>query len=185
MSRNTSVKLGADSYELVPQPWVYLQHEIREFGAQITDLEGFDLGDVDNVVASLGDRAYEFLLIFIPDLMPKHRFMGFRSADAMEEGTYDPEAARKAPTFADIVESVELAFRVNRLDVLSRLKALFPLDLIQRELRTEMANRLTAAASNGKIESPSSPSLNGTSDSTPSTPPSPTPAAPPAPANAV
>jgi hypothetical protein len=178
MGRPVKVELGSDAYDVVPQPWVYLQHEIREFGAGLGNLEAFaDIGDLDTVVADLGDRAYELIRIFIPDLMPKHRFMGYRSVDAMEEGTYDEEAARKAPTFAQIIDVVETSLRVNRLDVISRLKSVFPTDLIEAEVRRALAGKLIEQSqeSGGTIDSSISPSPNGESPSSSSTGMSPTP----------
>lgn len=176
MARPAKVELGSDTYEVVPQPWVYLQHEIREFGSGLGDLESFsDVGDIDTVVGELGDRAWELIRIFIPDLMPKHRFMGYRSADAMEEGTYDEEAARKAPTFAQIIDAVETSLRVNRLDVIKRLKSVFPTDLIEAEIRRALAGKLIERSSGGTTASSISPSPNGESPSTPSIETSPTP----------
>lgn len=181
-SARNSIPLGSETYEVVPQAWPYLQHELTEFGLTLRDLESFDAfrnGDVAGAIEGLGERAHTLLTIFIPDLMPIHRWLGYRSAEAMEDGQYDPEAAKKAPSFAQIVDAFESVFRVNRLDVVQRLKGLFPMELIQQEIRIELANAM--AGRPGPSESPTLPSPSGESDSRTPSEPSPTPEAPQAP----
>lgn len=186
-SSKGQVKLGPDTYDLIPQPWAYLVHEIRQFGDEAGSMFGGGVeGGLDNVIESMGDRVWEGLRIFIPDLMPKHRFMGYRSAEAMEDGTYDPDAARKAPAFAQIVDAFEEAFRVNRLDVARHLKKILPWEEILAEIGKDLAPALGEALSEGQTPttttgsagSPTSPSPNGESGSTPSTAESPTPPLP-------
>jgi hypothetical protein len=175
--REQKVKLGTSEYEVIPQPWPYLKHELEQFGLSLSDVEAFGAmqeGNVHGAIESIGERAHALLNIFIPELMPVHRWNGYASAEAMEEGTYDKEAARKAPAFAEIVDAFEIAFRVNRFDVVGHLKGVLPADAIRRELRIELANRM-AGEMPSPNESSTSPLPSGASDSKMPSEPSPTP----------
>lgn len=113
------VKLGERSLPLVGQPWAAILHEfgaiydrIREDGGELDT----DHLDAAGIVGFLGKYAYDALEVFIPKLsdydMPRWRFLGYRSRDAMDAGDYS-RADDKSPSFPQIIEAFEAAFATN------------------------------------------------------------------------
>lgn len=157
------VQLGSHAYEVVDQPWPYLSHEIGEVIAAAT------LGDIDasNALAFFGGRAYDLVRVFIPDLMPAHEWHGFASAEAMAEGTYDPIAARLAPTPSQIKTAIRVCMKVSGLDAVKMLGGI--LDPPTRAwLKAKLGSELVGFLENA---SPSDSSPPAPTPSTTSSPP--------------
>lgn len=106
-----TVELGAHTYTVRARP---LPRVFRALSGLQGRLQGVDTDrGMDAAIVSLGDQAHDLLRVFIPDLMGKPEFSGFASERAMEEGEDDDAAMDRAPTFPQIIEAFEAAFRVN------------------------------------------------------------------------
>ena len=137
------------------------------------------MNGVESFVRMLGERAYTVLATLIPALpsrMPEHIFRGYPTKQAYQAGEYD-EATDSSPTFPEIVYAFEVAYRINRLDLVGNLKSLLDPQLIQRYLRLEMAKAMEAsmasrnsASESGDSAPPSSSAESPTMTSPPESP---------------
>jgi len=111
---SVEVRLGDETYTVVPQPHVRVQRTfpkvLRETFGNVGEL---DTSDVQSIVGGLGDGVYDVLKVFIDDLMPRYKFMGFPTQQAMEADEYDDEYADNAPTYPQILDAFEAIYRIN------------------------------------------------------------------------
>lgn len=161
------VTLGEHAYVIHPQRHAYLRHRL---GEQIEALGEVDPVADANLLDQVIEKAYEFLSVFVPDLMPQWEFEGYGSPSAWEAKEYD-EAADHSPSPDQIIAAFEAALRVNRLDLVKHLKAWVGEDYLRAQAQVMIAEMTTRALDT----SPSLPSTNGTSASTSSTTDEPTP----------
>lgn len=135
------VQLGQHQYEVVDQPLPYLKHEL---GALFETLTGTDI-DASNVLDFLSGKAYDTVRIFIADLMPRHEWEGYATRDAMEQGDYDPVAARNGPTASQIKLAITVCMKVSGLDAYKLLGKIVDPTLLRswvtRELRAFLSSR--------------------------------------------
>lgn len=151
-----------------PQRHAYLTNRLGRTFADFAE-SGEDM-TTENFAAFLGGQAYGVLAALIPALparMPAHVFNGYPSAEAMEAGDYD-ESTDASPTFPQIVAAFETAWRVNRFDVLGKLKALVDPTLLQAWIRVQLTERLsTTSASEPPPSGESDRTSSGATDPTP------------------
>jgi hypothetical protein len=183
----------AHVYEMLPQQHARIERQLIGKDGIFSDLE--DLAQVtqgtegaqglDQLVGFLGDRVYDVLRVFIPDLMERWEFMGYGSQDAMERGEY-VETKDASPTIPQINDALIAAVDVNGLRWVGRIKDLLDPQLVKQELNMMLARwvtqqQLTAAREEKPTSDTPSPSLppqngesaltsSGTSDPTPETP---------------
>lgn len=154
------ITLGDRTYQLVPQRIGRIRRKLGEVISLLAEAEA-------EAPAEIGDRLYEGLQVFIPDLDPKWKLLGYRSESAMEADQYEEEADR-SPTPPQIADTIEAIFNLHGGDRLVRLlkNAIGP-EAIRAFLRTEALTRLSE-------RSPRSAPQNGPSAPTSSTPSVPT-----------
>jgi hypothetical protein len=182
-ARDAQVKLGDHTYNLVPQRHAYLQ---RRLGALMEQLSGIEDIAGAAILDSLGDQLYQFMRIFIPDLMPEWEYKGYGIEEAMEADEY-VEINDHSPAWADEVAAIEVALRVNRLDLIKHVAKLIDQlgmrDFIRAQLKIAIgdftAQRLPAPKEDDPPPKPpgsslSSSSQNGAETQTTSGPKSPT-----------
>lgn len=157
------VKLGGDVYRVVPQKIGRIRRKLTEAFSLLDTAAGEDAGEVE-----IDDQLYEALRVFIPDIAPKWRLLGYASAEAMEADSYD-EAADSSPTGPELIEALQAIYTVNGGERIARLlgNVISP-ELIRAWIRTEGLKTLSDRSS-------SSPSPRAGAPSTSSTPPSPMP----------
>lgn len=182
------IKLGRHNYEVLPQPIGYLMNEVG------SDLQAALESDADGLdgTRQVGQKSYELLKVFIPDLMPLYEFLGFASEEAMRMGPagYDRthDHSPKPPQIAQAVKEIK---RANGGEVLDGLKAVLDQRMVQKattlliSLASEVmrdsggltVDRLKEAISTFQTSesSQTSPSTSGESDSMKSSETSPTP----------
>lgn len=176
------IKLGAYAYEVRPQPIGYLMNEL---GPEVMEALEADLGGVDGL-RILGAKTYDVLKVFIPDLMPRHEFLGFESAEALARGRegYDREKD-KSPSAPQTTEAFKVVKRVNGGEVLDALKAVVSPEMLRKGVNflvraltnpEEFTKLISTLQTSGL--SLTSPSTSGESASTSSGTPSPTQTAP-------
>lgn len=156
------VQLGSHSLPVYRQPFPRIT---KRLGRVLDALRGSadpDTGELDTAafVLGLGDRVYETIETFVPNLpdrMPKYEFMGYPDRESYERGEEPPEQSHetnnRAPSFPELLDAFECFIDVNGgkrfLDLLGRV-------FDQKMLKAEMSLMLSdwRAASTG---SPSSP----------------------------
>ncbi len=163
MSDGLTVKLGARDYTIVAQPIGRIR---RKLGKLIALNEGAAALD-----GELDGEVYSALKTFIPDLAPVWELLGYETEDAYKGGAEpsdDAEAADRSPTLPQIIEAIEIVYRVNGADRLVRLgKSLVKEDVLKAIISKELIGWSSARSS-------SLPSPSGELDSMSSTPTPPT-----------
>lgn len=101
---------------------------IRCLGAYLDSLID-DMRDIDGpgLVEALDENAYDALCVLLPKSkddvgfearVPRHRFEGFVSQEAMDADDYDPDKDEWAPTIPELETAFQTVVEVNRLTVL-------------------------------------------------------------------
>ena len=157
------VKLGDTEYTVVEQPFPRLWRGINAI-AKDAGLGELELSDAETVVLLLGDKAYEALQLFIPNLMAKWKFHGYESASSYEQEEFNPdsEEAKHAPTLRQMILAFEAGIEVNGGKRLT--------DMVGKTLGPQLAQAargLMAAEVSNRLAT--SPSTNGDSPSESST----------------
>lgn len=161
------VQLGSHSLPVYRQPHTRI---IRRLGRVMDAFRGAadpETGEVDTAafILGLGDRLYETMETFIPNLpdrMPQYEFMGYTSREAFERGEDPPdqthETQNRAPSFPELLDAFETFVDVNGgkrfLDLLGRV---FDPTMLKAEMSLMLSEWRERAASTG---SPSSPGPN-------------------------
>lgn len=158
MSDGVNVTLGSREYRIVPQRIGRIRHSISSIVGVFSE----------DAPQEVDDQLIEFFKVFIPDLEPKYKLLGYASEDACEAKDYDP-AADQSPTPPEIADAIETIFQIHGGQRLLRLlKGLIDPAVIRETVTMEMKNyqrrRLQSLLSSG--DGPAS---------TTTTPPSPTP----------
>lgn len=161
------ITLGDHEYVIHPQRHAYLRHRL---GDELEKLGEFEPVADQNFLDQIIEKAYEFLSVFIPDVMPRWEFEGYGTPTAWEEREYD-EAADHSPSPDQIITAFESALRVNRLDLVKHLKTWVGEDYLRAQVQVMIGELTTRALDTSQ----NSPSTNGGSDSTSSTTSEPTP----------
>lgn len=169
MSTGETVTLGDREYRLVPQRIGRIRHSIE----QIVTVFGQTAEDAPE----LDEQLVEFFKVFIPDLDPKWKLLGYASAEAHEAGEYDA-AADNSPTPPEIADAIETIFQIHGGQRLMRvLKGLVDPEALKRlistELRRQQLIRLQGSSSSASDEdgatstdsSTTDPTSNGNGDS--------------------
>lgn len=159
-----TVQLGAHRYVVVPQRQARLKRQVPAIFA------GLGTGDARDVLSVLSDRAYDLLRVFIPDVMPKWEYDGYRSESAADSDTYD-EDADQSPTHKQVQDALGVCLEVNGIDKFRLLGNVISPDLI-RALMTQRVADLAIG------NSPSLPAPNGEPPSMTSSATTPAPAPP-------
>lgn len=156
---DVQVTLGEHTYGIKPQRIGRLADRLGERFNTLVDAELG--GEGASQLAVLGQGAHDILRVFIPNLMPVHEFLGYGSPQALEAGgERDPETDF-SPTFPEIRNAFETAFRVNGFEVFGHLKALVGPELLQKMVAAKVSETLTA----GSAGSQNSARANGASAS--------------------
>lgn len=116
-----TVTLGAHDYTVVAQPHAVILRKLPKVVTGTTDLGGLDPDTTPaGLVTLLGERAYDALKLFIPNLMPRYEFHGFRSQEVFDADTngddsgWDEEyALEHAPTLPQMFNAFDVAIEVN------------------------------------------------------------------------
>ena len=164
MSEHPHVQLGSHSLPVYPQPQ---NRVIRRLGRVLDAMTGLSASggqvDVAAFVLGLGDRLYETIETFIPNLpdrMPQYEFMGYPDRESFERGEEPPdqthETKNRAPSFPEILDAFEVVIEVNGgKRFVDFLGSLFDLKILKAEMTMLLSDSLNPpAASTG---SPSSP----------------------------
>jgi hypothetical protein len=139
-SPGVEVVLGDYEYHVVPQRIGYLR---SNFGLALQGLDTAQLSS-GNIMDFLGERVYAVLRVFIPNLMPRHEFLGFKDVEAEEKDEYDPEFDN-SPSPTQIKEALLQAAEVNEIDLLKHLGKLIGPELIQTWAQTVMIDSMKAS----------------------------------------
>lgn len=134
------VKLGDSEYVVVPQRIGRLEHQLQGLLGDLASASDSD--NTGDFLQKLGTRGYEVLHVFIPDIMPEHRFRGYASAAALEKGEYSDEDDQ-SPSFDQIVDAFNAVMRVNRVDVFGGLKNVLGPDFLRALIRSRLAEMET------------------------------------------
>lgn len=161
------VALGEHEYTVHPQRHAYLRHRLGDELGRLGDVEA--VAD-ENLLDQVTQKAYEFLSVFIPDIMPRWEFEGYGSPSSFEAREYD-EAADRSPSPDQIIGAFEMALRVNRLDLVKHLKAWIGEDYLRAQIQVALGTLTQKALESSET----SASENGASVSPSSTTPDPTP----------
>lgn len=132
------VTLGEHEYLCVAQRHAYLT---KNLGRAMGVLSDPNLLNGENFVATLGSGAYDLLAVFYPAIMPRYEFMGFPTAEALEADDYNDEYDH-SPTIAQIRDALEIALKINGLDLLRHLGKVIDLGLLQAYLNRAMAEQM-------------------------------------------
>lgn len=159
-----TVQLGSHRYVVVAQRQARLRRQVPAVFA------GVGAADAGDLLTMLSDRAYDLLRVFIPDVMPKWEYDGYRSEQAAEADDYD-DASDTSPTHKQVQDALAVCLEVNGIDKFRLLGNVVSPELI-RALMTQRLADLTLG------NSPSLPAPNGAPPSTTTSPTSPTPDAP-------
>jgi hypothetical protein len=140
LGSGVDVVLGDYEYHVVPQRIGYLR---SQFGLALQGLDARELS-TDDFIGFLGERVYAVLKVFIPQVMPRHEFLGFKSAEAEEQEEYDPEFDN-SPSATQIKEALLQGAEVNEIDLLKHLGKLIGPDLLQTWVQTVMIDSMKAS----------------------------------------
>lgn len=160
------VELGRDEsgkpvlVPVVAQSGPYLARLEKE----IPELFGALSGGLEGGILSLGwDTLYTLTSKLIPAVSgawPRYRWNGYSTREGFEDPEAEPDALDNAPAHAEVIAALELAIKINRLDIYGSLgKAL---------LGNGSLSTLTQALTPSEPSTPSStePSPTGESPST-------------------
>lgn len=172
MTDTAHVQLGRHALPCYPQTWTRIVKRLGRLGDAFTGAiteEGFD---GSKLVGSLGDRIYDALVAFIPNLperMPEYEFHGYGSREAYDSDDYD-ERQDNAPTFPQFLDAFDVIIEVNGgkrfMDALGKV---FPAEWVRAKLAEAIEDTQDRLSG-----SPSLPPTNGTSRPTSSTTSDPT-----------
>lgn len=116
VSDHPHVQLGAHSLPVYGQPWKRIVKRLARVMDTARDAVDPDAGfDAEAFVGGLGDKLYETLTTFIPNLpefLPEHEFNGYTSPQAWKEDRYD-ESNDPSPTFPQFITAFETVVDVN------------------------------------------------------------------------
>lgn len=164
------IKLGDHEYTLTEQPIGRMR---RKFGPLFTVFQQSG-GEASEAASVEPEMLYDALRVFIPDLMPLWRFLGFgseeelRGSDTEDEEGADARDAR-TPSIPQLTLAIEGIYAVNGGEKLvSFLGKFVNLDVLRKRINLELTTRALPA-------SPSSPTTNGVSGQTSSSMDEPTP----------
>ena len=142
------VTLGDREYRLQAQRIGRIRHSIQS----ITAVFG------EENATEVDDQLYDFFRVFIPDLDPKWKLMGYASAEAQEAGEYDSDAD-KSPTPPQIADAIEAIFQIHGGQRLMRvlkglvdteaLKEMISIE-VKRAQRDRLRKSLSSASANGE-----------------------------------
>lgn len=164
--------LGDEEYLVVAQRHARLRRELGKLFQNLGDLGDLEIDSANSMLDLVGDKVYDLLAIFIPDLMPKYEFMGYATSEAMEADRYDEEADR-SPTQPQIREAIERCLDVNGFDWIGKVKDFIGSDFLRAQLRVRLAEWATSTPTTS-TSLPNSPSTNGGSAPTTTGPSEPT-----------
>lgn len=132
---------------------------------------------LSDLTSLAGEKLYDVLKVFIPDLMPRWEFRGYGSDEAEARDEY-AEHMDRSPSVPQISAAFRAAIDVNGLEFVGKVRDFFGADLIRAQLRAAMATwaaQQREKLKTGPGEQPSLPPENGASAPTSSSPPEPTP----------
>lgn len=152
------VKLGDHTYIVVPQRIGYLRSKL---GAAMAGIVDRDLATT-NVMQFLGDRIYQVLKVFIPDLMPEYEFHGYATKESFEEDKYEEEYDH-SPSPTQVKQALSTCSHVNEIDLLSHLGKLIGPEVIRGWVQTVMVTSMQESLQNSLEASGATP---GTTSST-------------------
>jgi hypothetical protein len=139
-SAGVDVVLGDREYHVIPQRIGYLR---SRFGVALAGIDTTELSS-GSVVEFLGERVYAVLNVFIPDLMPKYEFLGFRTEEALEADEYEP-VHDHSPSPTQVKAALLLGAEINEIDLLKHLGKLIGPELLQTWAQTVMIDSMKAS----------------------------------------
>ena len=158
------VQLGSHSLPVYRQPFTRITKRLGRVMDAVRGAADPDTGEVDTAafVLGLGDRVYETIETFIPNLpdrMPQYEFMGYPDRESYERGEEPPdqthETKNRAPSFPELLDAFEAFIEVNGgkrlLDMLGKV---FDPAMLRAEMSLMLSDWRERAGSTG---SPSSP----------------------------
>lgn len=117
MTAQNVVKIGAREYTLVPQPVAIVLRKLpllAQGTEELGKLAEEDVSSMAMLVSLLGDRVYDTMRLFIPELAPTHELLGFSTKAAMEADDFDELFAKDhSPTTPQIIQAFDVAMAVN------------------------------------------------------------------------
>jgi hypothetical protein len=134
------VTLGDREYHVIPQRIGYLR---SRFGVALAGLDTTELSS-GSVVEFLGERVYAVLNVFIPDLMPKYEFLGFRTQEDLDADKYEP-VHDHSPSPTQVKTALLLGAEINEIDLLKHLGKLIGPELLQTWAQTVMIDSMKAS----------------------------------------
>ena len=168
------IQLGDTEYVVAEQSFSRVWRRLQGIAQSAGAIGELETGNAEGIVMALGDRVYEALQAFIPDLMPKWKFHGFASNGAYEADEWDENAqeAQSGPTLRQIILAFEAGILVNGADRLRSMlgKILGPqlIQPIRGLLAAEVSRRLqTSLSTNGASASESSTTTAPTTEESP------------------
>lgn len=115
MADGEQIKLGTQSFTVVPQGIGRIRRKMERL-MQVQDGSAEFDGEFDN-------QTYDLLKTFIPDLPPLFKLLGYETKEQFEADE-EPDAAaaqQTEPTLPQILDAVDVVFKVNGGDRLVRL----------------------------------------------------------------
>jgi hypothetical protein len=146
------VTLGEHTYHVYPQRHAYLANKLGKHAGGLLQLTD-DMSSVDDFVAAVGDRAWQLLKVFIPQLMPEYEFRGYATAEAMEAREYNEEYDR-SPSVPEIETAFTTVIQANRLDLAKHLGKVVDLGMIRSYVNAQMATAFEATLSQTESSPP-------------------------------
>ena len=171
------VVLGEQEYMLVPQRHARLRRQLGGLLSNLGDLGDLEIDSPNAMIDLIGEKVYDLLAIFIPEIMPRYEFMGYASTEAMDADRYDEEADR-SPTQPEIIDAVKIGMAENGFDWIGSVKDFIGTDFLRAQLRVRLAQWATDSATKTSTPLPNSLSPNGESDLTSTSASEPTPVTP-------
>lgn len=116
------------------------------------------------------EKAYDFLALFIPEMMPRWEFEGYGAPSAFENKEYD-EAADRSPSPDQIIDAFEAALRVNRLDLVKHLKAWVGEEYLRAQIQVAISEMTMRSLESSRTSASENGESASTSSTTPEQPP--------------
>lgn len=121
MPDQAHVTLGSHELPVYRQPFPRVTKRLGRVIGAVQDATD-ESGEVDQAafIVGLGDRLYETMETFIPNLpdrMPKYEFMGYPDRESFDAGDEPPEqdhtTKNRAPSFPELLDAFETFIEVN------------------------------------------------------------------------
>lgn len=158
-----SVVIGGKNYLIVPQRVGRLKKRLKREFETLSDIGGREVTGI----LDLGlEKAHGILAVFIPELMPLHEFLGFRSQEEMDDEDAE-EHDDLGATVPEIDYAIRICLKVNRFDLAGALGKLISPDLIRAFLNKQVSDLIMGTMEEPTTTSPSTSATPGLA--TPST----------------